>query len=67
MSSILLKGLISAAVIVAVAEVSGRFPRLGALLLALPFVSILAFVMTWTKEGEMATTARLAKETLVFR
>ena len=66
MTSILLKGLISAAVIVTVAEVSGRFPRLGALLLALPFVSILAFVMTWTKEGEMATISQLARETLVL-
>jgi hypothetical protein len=62
----LLKAVISAAVIVAVAEVSGRFPRLGALLLTLPLVSILAFIMLWSKEGEMTTIAPLAKETLVL-
>ena len=62
----LVKAGISAAVIVAVAELSGRFPRLGALLLTLPMVSILAFIMVWTKEGEMTTITQLAKETLVL-
>lgn len=62
----LVKASISAAVIVAVAEVSSRFPRLGALLLTLPLVSILAFIMLWNKEGEMTTIAQLAKETLVL-
>ncbi len=61
-----IKAGISAVVIVAVAEVSGRFPRLGALLLTLPLVSILAFVMLWTKEGEMTAITRLARETLVL-
>ena len=50
----------------AVAEVSGRIPRLGALLLTLPIVSILAFIVTWTKEGEVTTITQLARETLVL-
>lgn len=62
----LVKAAISAAVIVAVAEVSGRFPRLGALLLTLPIISILAFIMLWTKEGELTAITRLARETLVL-
>lgn len=62
----LVKAAISAAVIVAVTEVSGRFPRLGALLLTLPLVSILAFIMLWTKDGEMTAVTRLARETLVL-
>lgn len=62
----LVKAAIAAAVIVAVAEVSGRFPRLGALLLTLPLISILAFIMLWTKEGEMTAITRLARETLVL-
>lgn len=66
MFSLILKALISAAVIVAVAEVSGRFPRLGALLLTLPVISILAFIMTWNKEQEMGTITALARETLVL-
>ncbi len=59
------KAAISAAVLVAVAEVSGRYPRVGALL-TLPLVSILAFIMMWTKEGDMPAIAQLAKETLVL-
>ena len=39
----ILKVVISAAVIVAVSEIAGRYPRVGALLLTLPVVSILAF------------------------
>ncbi len=62
----LAKAIISAAVIVAVAEVSGRFPRVGALLLTLPIVSILAFVMTWNKEHDMTSIAQLAKEVLIL-
>ena len=52
--------------IVAVAEVAGRFPRLGGLLLSLPLVRMLAFIMLWTKEGEITPIAQLARETLVF-
>ncbi len=66
MLTTLVKTLISAAVITAVAEVSSRYPRLGGLLLTLPIVSILAFIMTWTKQGEMGTITCLARETLIL-
>jgi len=66
MFSLILKALISAAVIVAVAEVSGRVPRLGALLLTLPLISILAFIMTWNKEQQMGTITALARETIIL-
>ena len=62
----IVKAQISAVVIVAVAESSGRVPRLGALLLTLPIVSILAFIMTWNKDHEMSTITQLARETLVL-
>ena len=63
---LIVKALISVAVIVAVAELSSRMPRLGALLLTLPLVSILAFIMTWNKDHEMATITLLARETLIL-
>ena len=66
MLTTLVKTFISAAVIVAVAEISARYPRLGGLLLTLPIVSILAFIMTWTKQGEMGTITSLARETLIL-
>ncbi len=66
MQWLIVKTLISAAVIVAVSEIAGRYPRFGGLVLTLPVVSIIAFVMTWTKQGEMGTITNLARETLVL-
>ncbi|WP_146537088.1 DUF3147 family protein [Rubripirellula reticaptiva] len=63
---LIVKALISAAVIVAVAEIAGRMPRLGALLLTLPIISILAFIMTWNKEQDMNSIATLARSSLVL-
>jgi hypothetical protein len=62
----LLRGVIAGAVVIGVTELAKRSPRVGALLLTLPLVSILAFVMSWTKLRDMQTIARLARETLVL-
>ncbi|MEX0727574.1 MAG: DUF3147 family protein [Planctomycetaceae bacterium] len=62
----LVKALISATIIVTVAEISQRFPRWGALLLTLPIVSILAFVMSWQRDRDLSSVARLARETLIL-
>ncbi|MGE4000609.1 MAG: hypothetical protein AB7I48_10350 [Planctomycetaceae bacterium] len=62
----IIRAVIVAGIIVTVAEISGRFPRLGALLLTLPIVSILAFVMTWTNARDLPAITRLARETLVL-
>lgn len=66
MTALLVKALLSAAVVVAVAEISDRFPRLGALLLTLPLVSILAFVLSWQQHRDLPAVARLARETLIL-
>jgi hypothetical protein len=63
---LIVKALISAAVIVAVAELSNRMPRLGALLLTLPIISILAFIMTWSKDHDVVAISKLARETLIL-
>jgi hypothetical protein len=60
------KGLIAAAIIIIVSEIANRLPRVGALLLTLPIVSILAFVFTWLRHDDLTTVARLARETLVL-
>jgi len=57
---------VAAGIIVAVSELSRRWPRLGALLLTLPVVSILAFVFTWTKDQNLVAVSKLARETLVL-
>lgn len=62
----LIRGVIAGVVIIGVTELSRKFPRAGALLLTLPLVSILAFVMAWTKYQDLPTVSRLAKETLIL-
>lgn len=57
---------IAAITIVAVAELSKRYPRYGALLLSLPIVSILAFLLSWFQHRDLAAVSRLARETLVL-
>lgn len=63
---LLIRAAIAAVIVVLVSEVSNRLPRLGALLLTLPIVSILAFVMTWQRDHDLAAISKLAKETLVL-
>ncbi len=60
------KTVIAAVTVVAVSEIANRFPRLGALLLTLPVLSILAFIFTWTGRRDLTTISRLARETLVL-
>lgn len=57
---------IVAAIVVAVAEMSKRTPRYGALLLSLPIVSILAFLGSWLQHRDMVALSRLARETLIL-
>lgn len=62
------KGLIAGAVIVAVTSLM-RLPkmeRVGALVLTLPLVSILAFIALWHDQRQMDSIAKLARETLVL-
>ncbi len=62
----IIKTVIAAAIIVAVSQISQRFPRLGALLLTLPIVSLIAFVMSWQQHRDLFAISRLARETLVL-
>ena len=66
MAWIIIRAVIAAVIIVAVSELAQRMPRAGALLLSLPLISILAFIMTWTKSHDLGTVSRLARETLVL-
>ena len=61
-----IKTLIASAIIVAVSEVSQRLPRLGAILLTLPIISLIAFVMSWQRSHDLPAISRLARETLVL-
>ncbi len=62
----ILRGVIAGMLVIAVAELSRRSPRLGAFLLTLPLVSILAFIAAWYSGHDMPRISRLARETLVL-
>ena len=55
-----------AVIVVSVAEISKRSPRLGAVLLSLPLVSILAFLFSWTQHHDLPAISSMAKDTLVL-
>ena len=62
----IIKTVIAAVIIVAVSEVSHRLPRLGAFLLTLPIISLIAIVMSWQQHRDLPAISRLARETLVL-
>ena len=55
-----------ALIVVAVAEISKRSPRLGAVLLSLPIMSILAFQFSWRQHHDLPSLSRMARDTLAF-
>jgi hypothetical protein len=66
MWQLLVRGVIAGVVVVTVTVLSGRSPKLGAFLLTLPLVSILAFLSAWLGRGDLVGISRLARETLVL-
>lgn len=57
---------LAAVIVVAVAELSQRAPRAGALLLSLPLISILAFLFAWFQHHDLPALSRLARETVIL-
>src|SRR5215217_2698628 len=63
---LLVRGVIAGAVVIGVTVLSNRSPRLGALLLTLPLVSIIAFLSTWQRQHDLPRISLLALDTLVL-
>jgi hypothetical protein len=62
----ILRVILVAVIVVAVADISKRYPRVGALLLSLPLVSILAFLFGWFQHRDLPAISKLAWETLIL-
>ncbi len=60
------KGLVAGFVVVSVAEVSRRFPRLGALILTLPIVIPAVFVLMYLRSRQLAPISRMSREILML-
>ena len=57
------KALLSGVIIAAVSEIAKRSPALGALILSLPLISILAFIWLWWEDVEPVKIAALSQST----
>jgi hypothetical protein len=60
------KALLSGLIIAAVSEIAKRSPGLGAVILSLPLVSILAFIWLWRDTSDTEGIAALAQSTFWF-
>lgn len=60
------KALLTGVIVVGVSEIAGRIPRLGGLILSLPFISIVAFIMTWSNSPKPEVISNLAQEMLIL-
>jgi hypothetical protein len=66
MLGFLLKAVISGLTVAAVAQFAPKFPRLGALILSLPIVSIISIIFIWFQEKNLSVIAKLSYETLIL-
>ena len=66
MQMFLVRTIVAAVIIGVVSEISHRSPRLGAVLLTLPVVSIIAILMTWFRDHDLKNLSQLSRETLVL-
>ena len=57
------KALLSGVIIAAASEIAKRSPALGALILSLPLVSILAFIWLWWEASDTERIAALSQST----
>ena len=63
---VLTKALLSGAIVAAASEVAKRSPALGAVILSLPLVSVIAFVWLWRDTGDKEAIASLSESTFWF-
>lgn len=66
MTYLLVKALLSGLVIAIVSEVARRAPGVGALVVSLPMVSLLAFIWLWRDTGDAERVAQLSEGTFWF-
>lgn len=66
MTYLIIKGLLSAIIVLAVSEVARRSPSIGGLIASLPLVSILAIIWLWRDTSDVERIARHAQGTFWF-
>ena len=66
MTYLILKALISGAIVAAASEVARRWSGLGGLIVSLPLVSLLAFIWLWRDTADTEKVAALSQSTFWF-
>jgi hypothetical protein len=66
MTYLLLKALLSGAIVAAASEIARRWPGIGGLIVSLPLVSLLAFIWLWRDTGDGERVAQLAQSAFWF-
>lgn len=61
-----LKAALSGIIVAAASETARRAPTLGALILSLPLISLLAFIWLWRDTGDHARIAALSESTFWY-
>jgi hypothetical protein len=61
-----IKALLSGVVIAAASEVAKRSPAIGAIILSLPLISILAFIWLWWDTSDTGAIAAISQSTFWF-
>ncbi len=66
MWQLILRGLGAGFIVVAISEIAGRFPRLGALVLTVPVVPAAVLLLLYLKHNNVAPVAVLSREMLIL-
>lgn len=66
MTYLLLKALLSGAIVAAASEIARRWPGIGGLIVSLPLVSLLAFIWLWRDTGDGERIAQLSLSAFWF-
>ena len=61
-----IKALLSGVIIAAASEIAKRNPAIGAVILSLPLISILAFIWLWRDTSDMERIAALSQSTFWY-
>jgi len=66
MGFLIAKAIVVGATVVGVTELMNTVPRLGALLLSVPMVSVLVFCMSWISTKRVDVISNLSRDMLIF-
>jgi hypothetical protein len=66
MWQLIARGIIAGTLIVLASEFARRSPRIGAVVLTLPLISIVGFLTIWHRDHDLGVVSRFARETLVL-